>query len=68
LLKVGQAHAHEGEEGQPGATRIIGGLPAVTCGEGTLVLDQLQPAGKRAMEGKVFLSGARGWGTALLGK
>ncbi len=68
MLKVGRAHAVESGEGQPGATRILDGLPAVTCGEGTLVLDQLQPAGKRAMEGKVFLSGARGWGTALLGK
>jgi methionyl-tRNA formyltransferase len=68
MLKVGRAHAVEGREGQPGATRLFGGFPAVTCGEGTLVLEQLQPAGKRPMEGKVFLSGARGWGSAWLGK
>jgi methionyl-tRNA formyltransferase len=67
MLKIGRAHAVEGSDGQPGATRILGGLPAVACGEGTLVLDQLQPAGKRAMEGKVFLSGARGWGAVQLG-
>jgi methionyl-tRNA formyltransferase len=68
ILKVGRAHAVAGGESQPGATLILGSLPAVTCGQGTLVLDLVQPAGKRPMEGKVFLSGARGWGAARLGE
>jgi methionyl-tRNA formyltransferase len=69
-LKVLKAHAIDeladtaGAAGQitAGSTTIVSGLPAVRCAHGLLVIDALQPAGKRPMPGKVFLSGARSWG------
>lgn len=45
----------------PGSRLQIDGLPAIATGEGALVLRELQPAGKRRMDGKTFLSGARDW-------
>ncbi|MBP1694740.1 MAG: fmt, partial [Chloroflexi bacterium] len=38
------------------------GYPAVGTSDGLLILEELQPAGKRAMSGKDFLSGAKQWG------
>lgn len=46
---------------QPGARFIAGGLPAVATAQGALVLQVLQPAGKKAMDGKSFLAGAKNW-------
>ena len=37
------------------------GLPAIRAAQGILVLEELQPAGKKPMAGKVFLQGARNW-------
>ena len=45
----------------PGAHTIIRGLPAVGTADGLLILDELQPAGKKPMSGKAFLQGARNW-------
>ncbi len=61
LLKVHRAHAIGGAAAS-GGTVSHAGLPAVGCAEGILVLDEVQPAGKRVMAGKDFLIGARGWG------
>lgn len=61
-LKVHQAHAEQAPGPPHGETTVAGGLPAVGTGSGLLVLDEVQPAGKRAMAGEVFLHGARGWG------
>jgi methionyl-tRNA formyltransferase len=63
-LKIHQAHAHpSGDASQePGTTVIIAGSPAFETAEGLLVLDELQPAGKKPMPGGVFLNGAKGWG------
>jgi methionyl-tRNA formyltransferase len=36
------------------------GFPAVGTAQGSLVLDEVQPAGKRVMAGDQFLRGARG--------
>ncbi|MFZ5911616.1 MAG: methionyl-tRNA formyltransferase [Chloroflexota bacterium] len=48
----------------PGARTVINGLPAVFGGDNTpLVLDEVQPAGKKPMSGKAFLAGARQWET-----
>jgi methionyl-tRNA formyltransferase len=60
-LKV--IRAHTGSERNPGAGQRleITGLPAVGTGEGILILDEVQPAGKRPMPGKAFLSGAHDW-------
>ncbi len=44
-----------------GEHKVINGFPAIGTGEGYLVLDEVQPAGKRPMAGDVFLRGARQW-------
>ena len=46
----------------PGTHTIYDGLPAIYGGDNTmLVLEEVQPAGKKPMPGKAFLAGARGW-------
>lgn len=60
-LKVHQAYAVEKPSGTPGIHTIVQDLPAIFCKQGALVLPTLQPAGKKAMPGKVFLNGARDW-------
>jgi methionyl-tRNA formyltransferase len=74
LLKVHRAHvvphprplSHwERGEGvrdvQAGQRLIYQDQPAVGAGNGLLVLDEVQPAGKKTMSGKAFLAGARHW-------
>jgi methionyl-tRNA formyltransferase len=61
LLKVQGAHTVQGPVVEPGKTIVHDGLPAYGTGEGILVLDELQPAGKKAMPAEVFLRGARNW-------
>jgi methionyl-tRNA formyltransferase len=61
-LKVHRAHAAEAPNPPPGDTVIHDDLPAVGTGDGLLVLEEVQPAGKKSMAGEVFLHGARGWG------
>jgi methionyl-tRNA formyltransferase len=61
LLKVHRARAVAGEGDVPGTRLVFQGVPAVVCTEGLLVLDEVQPAGKRSMPGRVFLQGARTW-------
>jgi methionyl-tRNA formyltransferase len=50
-------------EKSPGAGRrlIVAGCPAVGTGEKILVLEEVQPAGKKSMPGKAFLAGAKDW-------
>jgi methionyl-tRNA formyltransferase len=66
-LKIHQTHVHPetSPSREPGATLIIEGLPAIATVDGLLVLDELQPAGKKSMPGKIFLNGAKGWGDSL---
>lgn len=59
-LKVRRAHAVAGQAA-PGQTLRVGRLPGVGTASGLLVLDEVQPPGKRPMPGEVFLHGARGW-------
>lgn len=50
------------EEGSSAGRHIIyQGEPAVVTAEGVLVLEEVQPAGRRPMAGRVFLQGERGW-------
>ena len=59
-LKVLRARVIE-SHGDPGVVRqTLEGL-AVTCGEGALLLEVVQPAGKRAMRADEFVRGARGF-------
>ena len=62
LLKVACAKTLGGEKGRASGIRlVVEGRPAVTCADGALVLEEVQPAGKRPMSGRAFLAGARGW-------
>jgi methionyl-tRNA formyltransferase len=62
LLKVLRASAVSGEKGLVSGIRFtIEGKPAVQSAEGALVLDEVQPAGRKIMSGKSFLAGARDW-------
>lgn len=61
-LKVLRAHlAPAQKRAAAGTPTIFGGLPALHTATDLLVLDELQPAGKRPMPAKAFLSGARDW-------
>ena len=62
ILKVLHAHAVSGAGGQAGKKAVHQGLPAIQTKDGLLVLDEVQPAGKKASPGKNFLLGARDWG------
>jgi methionyl-tRNA formyltransferase len=59
-FRVHEAHPECGEA-SPGQHLVRDGKPAVGAAGGILVLDRVQPAGKREMEGGVFLMGARDW-------
>ncbi|GAB4578326.1 MAG: methionyl-tRNA formyltransferase [Anaerolineales bacterium] len=61
-LKIHRAHAEQGTVPIGHLTRA-GKLPAVGTASGLLVLDEVQPPGKKPMAGQVFLNGARDWGT-----
>jgi methionyl-tRNA formyltransferase len=62
LLKVMRASVTNGEKGLVSGSRfVVEGGPAVQSAEGALVLTEVQPAGKKIMSGKSFLSGAREW-------
>lgn len=59
-LKIHKAHVIQ-EHASPGELLVVGDQPAIGTAEGVLVLDELQPAGKRTMPGEIFLRGARNW-------
>ena len=60
-LKVLRAHAAADPGAAPGKTTVLEGLPAIGTGNGLLVLDEVQPAGKKPMAGDVFLHGTKEW-------
>lgn len=60
-FKIQRAHARPAGRTQPGVRSVVEGLPAIGTGQGWLILDEVQPAGKKPMPGKVFLQGARNW-------
>jgi methionyl-tRNA formyltransferase len=60
MLKVHRAHA-ENVSTLPGKRLIYEGQVGVGTGNGLLILDEVQPAGRKPMSGKAFLAGARGW-------
>jgi methionyl-tRNA formyltransferase len=64
-LKVlrAQARPAAGDGLLPGMRIVCDGLPAVRAADGLLLLEEVQPAGKKPMSGKSFLQGARGWET-----
>jgi methionyl-tRNA formyltransferase len=61
LLKVARASVSDAKSQLIGGRFTVEGRPAVMCSEVALVLDEVQPAGKKSMSGSSFLAGARGW-------
>jgi methionyl-tRNA formyltransferase len=62
ILKIHRAHAAADPQVRPGTCLVVEGKPAWGTGNGVLVLDELQPAGRRRMSGEEFLRGTRSWG------
>jgi methionyl-tRNA formyltransferase len=60
-LKVNLARVGLGKSPGVGCRFAVDGSPAVGTGEGILILEDVQPAGKKIMPGKAFISGARDW-------
>jgi methionyl-tRNA formyltransferase len=60
LLKIHRARVEAGES-PVGQRLIYENQPAVGARGGILVLEEVQPAGKRSMSGRSFLVGARNW-------
>lgn len=59
-LKIHRAHVEAGNAAM-GKRLVVQGQPAVGVGGGVLILDEVQPPGKKPMSGKSFLSGSRDW-------
>jgi methionyl-tRNA formyltransferase len=60
-LKIHRAHTRPCDQPTPGQRCILDGLPAIATSQGCLVIDEVQPAGKRPMPSRDFLRGAHGW-------
>lgn len=63
MLKVHGARVVSGDSKTPGTRIVFEGLPTIHTQNGILVLEEVQPAGKKRMHGTAFLNGARGWET-----
>jgi methionyl-tRNA formyltransferase len=69
ILKIHRAHVSPLPAGEglgvraveAGKRMIEANQPAIGTRSGLLVLDEVQPAGKKSMSGKSFLAGARHW-------
>ncbi len=61
MLKVHQAVVERDCDLKPGERGSVKGFPTVGANGGALVLEVVQPAGKKAMSGDVYLRGARAW-------
>ena len=59
-FKIHKEHVGQGKAGA-GKRLIEQNQPAVGAGSGILILDEVQPPGKKSMSGKSFLAGARNW-------
>jgi methionyl-tRNA formyltransferase len=60
-LKILRASVSAEKSPGVGIRFTVDGSPAIGTGEGVLILEEVQPAGKKVMAGRAFLAGARGW-------
>ena len=60
-LKIQRAHPIDVTSPGAGVFTVHENIPAIGTSEGLLVVDELQPAGKKSMPGDIFLRGARNW-------
>jgi len=65
-LRILRTHVAEGGDGETGEVIKRDGQIGVVTGDGVLMLDVVQPAGKRPMEAKAFVNGANGFVGAVL--
>jgi len=61
ILKVARTFVSEVKGLEIGSRLTVAGRPAVMCSDVALILEEIQPAGKKIMAGKSFLAGAREW-------
>ena len=64
ILKILRAHAGDLSGARSGEHAVVDRRPALGTGQGWLVLDEVQPAGKKPMPGEGFLNGAHRWITS----
>jgi methionyl-tRNA formyltransferase len=62
VLKIHHAHIAHATDSTPGRQISYQHSPAITTGDGLLVIDELQLAGRNIQSGTAFLRGAHGWG------
>jgi methionyl-tRNA formyltransferase len=60
LLKIHRARVEEGNAAA-GQRLIVQNQPAVGAPGGMLILEEVQPAGRKSMSGRSFLAGSRNW-------
>ena len=60
LLKIHRARAEAGDA-SVGQRLVVQNQPAIGARSGILILEEVQPAGKKSMSGRSFLAGARNW-------
>jgi len=60
-LKVMRVSVSEKKSGEIGNRFTVEGRGAVTCVDGSIILEEVQPAGKKTMSGKSFLLGVKNW-------
>jgi methionyl-tRNA formyltransferase len=61
-LRVLRVSTSGGDHNLSSGTRLtVEGKPAIQSADGALVLEEVQPAGRKVMPGKSFLAGARDW-------
>lgn len=61
-LKIHKAYPENNQSPGIGKLTQFADRPAVGTSEGLLVIDEIQPSGKKTMSGEAFLMGARNWG------
>lgn len=61
VLKIHQARDIKDDASEPGKCAIVEGYPAIGTTDGWLILEVLQPGGKKRMTGDTFLRGAKDW-------
>jgi methionyl-tRNA formyltransferase len=61
ILKIHAAVPLNGPDSAVGTRSVLEKIPAVRAADGWLGLHSVQPAGKKTMSGRDFLSGARDW-------
>lgn len=60
-IQVWRARVSHEETPGVGQRGIVDGYPAIGTADRYLILEEVQPAGRKAMSGKAFLAGARKW-------